>query len=343
VRAAGVDARADKDHESCRDEARALMRLIQDKAIEYDPDRKVCTRRSPPGAPLTRAQLSIVVEFIAGKVTDTIDRLTALYRPDALVVGTRGQKSMIQSWGAAFGGASFGSVSKYCLSRSPVPIIVVRPEAKVRKTLDKRRADPKRGKHFDEWVRSSEVQAPELTRKQLDQDADESRAAIWGRRERHPDGLDAHAMTRHASQPAWTLPTASHPGTFRAPASRPRAVYYTPNILNSAVSLLHIATTLFHIQHALAVYSRDPAPPYSLSPAWRTASCPRSPLSCAGGSPRLVSCLGVSTARSAPIGSSRVRPRSIASMSTSFESVCVLAENDASDCRAAVSTLAGGE
>jgi hypothetical protein len=114
------------------------------------------TRRSPAptraSTPLTRAQLSIVVEFIAGKVTDTIDRLTALYRPDALVVGTRGQKSMIQSWGAAFGGASFGSVSKYCLSRSPVPIIVVRPEAKVRKTLDKRRADPKRGKHFDEWV-----------------------------------------------------------------------------------------------------------------------------------------------------------------------------------------------
>lgn len=45
-----------------------------------------------------------------------------------------------------------GSVSKYCLSRSPVPIIVVRPERKVRKAQAKRRADPKRGKHFDEWV-----------------------------------------------------------------------------------------------------------------------------------------------------------------------------------------------
>ncbi len=33
---------------------------------------------------------------------------------------------------------------------SPVPVVVVRPESKVRKTLDKRRADPKRGIHFDE-------------------------------------------------------------------------------------------------------------------------------------------------------------------------------------------------
>lgn len=31
-----------------------------------------------------------------------------------------------------------------------MPIIVVRPESKVRKVVAKRRADPKRGKHFDE-------------------------------------------------------------------------------------------------------------------------------------------------------------------------------------------------
>jgi len=89
---------------------------------------------------------------------------------------------MLQTWGAALGGSGVGSVSKcvffltficqfptshdhftdtfsvfspscsyrYCLSHSPVPIIVVRPESKVRKVLAKRRADPKRGKHFDE-------------------------------------------------------------------------------------------------------------------------------------------------------------------------------------------------
>jgi hypothetical protein len=57
---------------------------------------------------------------------------------------------MMQAWGAAFGAPGVGSVSKYCLSNSPVPIIVVRPERKVRKVLAKRRADPKRGTHFDE-------------------------------------------------------------------------------------------------------------------------------------------------------------------------------------------------
>ena len=41
---------------------------------------------------------------------------------------------------------------RYCLSHSPVPIIVVRPEEKVRKTMAKRRADPKRGSHFEKCV-----------------------------------------------------------------------------------------------------------------------------------------------------------------------------------------------
>lgn len=46
--------------------------------------------------------------------------------------------------------AGVGSVSRYALSRSPVPVIVVRPERKVREVLEKRRRDPKRGTHFDE-------------------------------------------------------------------------------------------------------------------------------------------------------------------------------------------------
>ena len=95
--------------------------------------------------------MAVKIEFIAGKVTDNIDRLIALYRPESVVVGTRGQRGMIQSWGAALGAPGMGSVSRYCLSRSPVPIIVVRPERKVRKAQAKRKADPKRGKHFDEW------------------------------------------------------------------------------------------------------------------------------------------------------------------------------------------------
>jgi len=138
----GVDTEdLEKDHDTVRDEARELLQQVQAKSIEYDPDRK----------------LSIIVEYIAGKVTDTIDRLIALYRPDSVVIGTRGQRSMIQSWGAAFGAPGMGSVSKYCLSHSPVPVIVVRPERKVKKAVEKRRADPKRGKHFDELTKTKSL------------------------------------------------------------------------------------------------------------------------------------------------------------------------------------------
>ncbi|KAF8953327.1 hypothetical protein BDZ97DRAFT_1713168 [Flammula alnicola] len=132
----------EKDHNIVREEARELMRTMQEKSIEYDPERK----------------LSLILEYIPGKVTDTIDRLIALYRPDSLVVGTRGRRfgglvqglsvGLVQGLGVG-GGGSIGSVSKYCLSHSPVPVIVVRPGRKLRKAVEKRRADPKRGKHFE--------------------------------------------------------------------------------------------------------------------------------------------------------------------------------------------------
>ncbi|TFK32717.1 hypothetical protein BDQ12DRAFT_707558 [Crucibulum laeve] len=125
----GIDEEVfEKDHNVVREEARDLMRTIQEKSVEYDSERK----------------LSLVLEYIPGKITDTLDRLIALYRPDSVVVGTRGRKT----W-QAIGVIGMGSVSKYCLSHSPVPVIVVRPERKLRKAVEKRRADPKRGKHFE--------------------------------------------------------------------------------------------------------------------------------------------------------------------------------------------------
>ena len=69
--------------------------------------------------PHPTSQLSIIIEFIAGNVPSSIDRLIALYRPDSLVVGTRGQRGMLQSWGAALGGSGVGSVSKCVPYLSP--------------------------------------------------------------------------------------------------------------------------------------------------------------------------------------------------------------------------------
>ncbi|KAF8558546.1 hypothetical protein OG21DRAFT_1578614 [Imleria badia] len=131
----GIDQEElDKDHELVREEARDLMRYIQEKCVEYDPDRKI----------------SIILEFIAGRVTTTLDRLIALYRPDSVVVGMRGQRRGVLGFGGGRFSAGVGSVSKYALSHSPVPIVVVRPESKVRKVREKRLKDPKRGTHFEE-------------------------------------------------------------------------------------------------------------------------------------------------------------------------------------------------
>jgi len=85
-----------------------------------------------------------VLEYIPGKITDSLDRLIALYRPDSVVVGTRGRRS----W-QGMGMMGMGSISKYCLSHSPVPVIVVRPKREVKKNVEKRKADPKRGRHFE--------------------------------------------------------------------------------------------------------------------------------------------------------------------------------------------------
>ncbi|KAG6864618.1 hypothetical protein C0991_008266 [Blastosporella zonata] len=131
----GVDEDVlERDHNIVRDEARELMKMIQQKSVEADPDRK----------------LSLILEYIPGRITDTLDRLIALYRPDSVVVGTRGKRSVLSGLAINMNmGSAIGSVSKYCLTHSPVPIIVVRPERKVRKAVEKRRADPKRGTHFD--------------------------------------------------------------------------------------------------------------------------------------------------------------------------------------------------
>jgi len=129
---------AKDDHDHLREQGKDLMRYIQERNSEFG-----------------GKKISIIVEFVAGRVTDTIRRLLALYRPDSLIVGTRGQKGMIQTWGAALGAPGMGSISRYCLSQSPVPVIVVRPERKVQQSMEKRRADPKWPKtQFEELSRS---------------------------------------------------------------------------------------------------------------------------------------------------------------------------------------------
>lgn len=94
----------EKDHEVVRREACELMRQIQEKCIEYDPEWKLS-----------------VVELISGKVTTMLERLIALYHSDSIIVSVRGQCGMMQVWAAAFGVSGVGSISRYYLLNSPMP------------------------------------------------------------------------------------------------------------------------------------------------------------------------------------------------------------------------------
>ncbi|KAE8353525.1 adenine nucleotide alpha hydrolases-like protein [Aspergillus coremiiformis] len=82
--------------------------------------------------------ISLVLELAVGKVQGIIQRMIRIYEPSVLIVGTRGRN---------LGGVQSllpGSVSKYCLQESPIPVIVVRPSTKREKKKKKRLADPTR-------------------------------------------------------------------------------------------------------------------------------------------------------------------------------------------------------
>lgn len=82
--------------------------------------------------------ISLVLELAVGKVQEVIQRMIQIYEPAVLVVGTRGRNL------GGMQGLLPGSVSKYCLQQSPIPVIVVRPSTKRLKKKKKRMADPSR-------------------------------------------------------------------------------------------------------------------------------------------------------------------------------------------------------
>ncbi|KAI5480718.1 Usp (universal stress protein) family protein [Pseudohyphozyma bogoriensis] len=102
-------------------------------------------------------QLSLVVEFSIGPVEETIHRIIEIYKPDSLIVGTRGLPDSI--WKSAM----MGSISRYCVAKSPVPVVVVRPEGKVRESLSRRIQDPKRRSYVSLLSPTSDSLALERT------------------------------------------------------------------------------------------------------------------------------------------------------------------------------------
>ncbi|KAL9105942.1 MAG: hypothetical protein Q9227_008966 [Pyrenula ochraceoflavens] len=102
-----------------REEAQALM----DSVIKKNGDEKA---------------ISLIMELAVGKVEKTIQRMIQIYEPAVLVVGTRGRSL------GGMQGLLPGSVSKYCLQQSPIPVIVVRPSTQRMKKKKKRQEDPNR-------------------------------------------------------------------------------------------------------------------------------------------------------------------------------------------------------
>ncbi|KAG0306558.1 hypothetical protein BGZ97_000705 [Linnemannia gamsii] len=96
---------------AARSEATKIMNMIREK------------NKSKP------KQVNIVVEYVVGAVRDTIQHMIKMYEPSMLVVGTRGRSSVK--------GFLLGSVSRYLLDHSPVPVTVVRPASKLIKSKTK--------------------------------------------------------------------------------------------------------------------------------------------------------------------------------------------------------------
>ncbi|KAJ5426929.1 hypothetical protein N7465_001999 [Penicillium sp. CMV-2018d] len=99
--------------------------------------------------------ISLVLELAVGKVESIIQRMIRIYEPAMLVVGTRGRNlkgvhSLLP-----------GSVSKYCLQQSPIPVIVVRPSPKREKKKKKRRADPTR-RSYNQILEMSEQRGSQI-------------------------------------------------------------------------------------------------------------------------------------------------------------------------------------
>ncbi|KAF2153660.1 hypothetical protein K461DRAFT_253707 [Myriangium duriaei CBS 260.36] len=95
--------------------------------------------------------INLVLEFSIGKIQETIQHMIRIYEPAMLVVGTRGRSL------SGFQGLMPGSVSKYCLQHSPVPVIVVRPSSKRDKKKRKRLRDPARRGYRDILDKSDDV------------------------------------------------------------------------------------------------------------------------------------------------------------------------------------------
>lgn len=88
-------------------------------------------------------KIAITLEFTVGTVEAMIKRMIKIHEPSILVVGTKGRSR------EGFKGLLPGSVSKWCLQHSPIPVVVVKPADKQERIKNKREADPNQLSYLD--------------------------------------------------------------------------------------------------------------------------------------------------------------------------------------------------
>jgi hypothetical protein len=140
-------------------------------------------------------------------------------------VGTRG-KSL-----GGFQGLLPGSVSKYCLQHSPVPVIVVRPTSKRDKARTKRANDPDRQGYRDILAKSEsliDVNSPRNSFFANDDEALAQAAAAAGKQA--PDSMHPLAQVAHAEDSSDDQDT--NAGTLVDDPRSPGVMMKSPHLQN---------------------------------------------------------------------------------------------------------------
>lgn len=118
--AAGKQFDGEDGVDDAREDADVLLAQVMAKDTDLQVRRtlSVVVQRRTDGI----EQISIVVEFVVGDIPEATAKIIEVYRPDALITGSRGRKEKLFSLGGA------ESISRYLVAKSPIPTIVVRPD-----------------------------------------------------------------------------------------------------------------------------------------------------------------------------------------------------------------------
>lgn len=137
-------------------------------------------------------KISLCLEFAVGSVENIIKRMIEIYQPSILVVGTKGRSI------EGFKGLLPGSVSKWCLQHSPIPVVVVKPTDKRDRKKPKR--DPNHISYLDMKVAEIDEQ-PKVYHHMSSSSNNPPRLPIYLRRDSSSGPISAISSSASAEDP----------------------------------------------------------------------------------------------------------------------------------------------